>query len=79
MKKFLVFMFLVAFLLSGCGGVSFQRVEREQGIVAVVDSSDMPYGVSRFIDEEAGVVCWTVKSYHERGISCLPISETNLK
>lgn len=39
--------------------------------------------VDRFIDEEAGVVCWVYyQSSIEKaggGLSCMPISETNLK
>jgi len=31
-------------------------------------------GIRRFIDKEAGVVCWLYQGY---GISCLPISVTN--
>ena len=36
---------------------------------------DIPYSpVERYIDEEAGVVCW----YTGRGIACLPIEQTKL-
>ena len=35
-------------------------------------SSDI---VSRYVDREAGVVCWTYQS----GISCLPIDATTLQ
>lgn len=52
------------------------------GPVAVVENEKPSYGtsvnviVSRHIDEEAGVVCWT---HHPRGgISCLPIGQTFL-
>ena len=34
--------------------------------------------VTRFIDEEAGVVCWEYDGYRSGGISCLPIDETKL-
>ena len=33
-------------------------------------------GTYRFVDEEAGVVCWL---YWGNGISCLPIGETRLE
>ena len=36
------------------------------------------YGVSRFIDEEAGVVCW-VYAGGRAGIGCLPLSQTRLQ
>lgn len=32
-------------------------------------------GVHRFVDSEAGVVCWIYPGY---GLACLPISETRL-
>lgn len=46
---------------------------------APADTSQSTYlhsGVCRVIDEEAGVVCWL---YYQNGISCLPISETDLE
>ena len=33
---------------------------------------------TRYVDEEAGVVCWVYTAFHGGGISCLPISETKL-
>lgn len=35
------------------------------------------YGVQRFVDEEAGVVCWVTLNRY--GLSCLPLSETALE
>jgi hypothetical protein len=32
----------------------------------------------RYIDREAGVVCWKVSITDSGGISCLPIDKTNL-
>lgn len=38
--------------------------------------------IVRWVDEEAGVVCWVFYEYHSggpaSGISCLPIGDTNL-
>ena len=34
--------------------------------------------ISRSIDREAGVVCWVYSNGYQDGISCLPLSETNL-
>jgi hypothetical protein len=36
---------------------------------------NMDNGVWRYVDKEAGVVCWGRYSY---GISCLPLSQTKL-
>ncbi len=33
-------------------------------------------GVSRFEDDEAGVVCWVYSGGYKGGISCLPIEDT---
>lgn len=39
-------------------------------------------GLTRFTDDEAGVVCWVLKDYYMNGygigLSCLPIRETLL-
>ena len=35
--------------------------------------------VVRFIDEEAGVVCYLFKGYKTGGLSCLPLSQTALE
>ena len=35
--------------------------------------------VVRFIDEEAGAVCWLFKGYKTGGLSCLPLSQTALE
>ena len=40
--------------------------------------SSIGYGVFRFIDHEAGVVCWVYKGSEKGGISCLPLGETRL-
>jgi hypothetical protein len=37
------------------------------------------YGVSRYFDKEAGVVCWIYYDYKAGGISCLPIGDTLLE
>jgi len=34
--------------------------------------------ISHYLDYEASVVCWVYRHYHAGGISCLPLSETNL-
>lgn len=38
-----------------------------------------PYtNIERYVDEEAGVVCWLYAGY-QGGLSCLPIDQTDLK
>lgn len=60
------------------------------GCVPAVDGSGNPLprsapvsaslNVQRVVDEEAGVACWVWTSalYETGGISCLPLSETDL-
>lgn len=62
------FLLAVLLLLAGCGSppgssVDGKSLGRIQGA-----------GISRFIDDEAGVVCWV----YYYGISCLSISQTRL-
>lgn len=40
---------------------------------------ELPSTVTRFVDEEAGVVCWMQTRVYSGGIGCLPLSETNLR
>lgn len=40
-----------------------------------VPAALVQYGVSRFEDQEAGVICWI---YNQGGISCLPIEQTDM-
>jgi hypothetical protein len=45
---------------------------------SVDTSKSLPSTVDRFIDDEAGVVCWTWNIVNGGGMSCLPIQETRL-
>ena len=61
-KPFVVLMLMFAYVIAswtigGCKG----------------PDEKIAFDVNRYVDKEAGVVCWT-----HRGISCLPISETKL-
>lgn len=38
-----------------------------------------PYIVNRYIDEDAGVVCWVFDGYNKGGISCLPVKDTTIR
>ena len=42
------------------------------------NSGATDYRVSRFIDKEAGVVCWISKVSYGYAISCLPLKDTLL-
>ena len=68
MKKLLVLVVCVA-LMVGCG----TPVNEER--VVIGDGWD---DVIRFIDEEAGVVCWLYRADRSAGLSCLPLSQTKL-
>ena len=41
-------------------------------------AGDTGLGISRWVDEEAGVVCWVYSGFYKGGISCLPLSDTRL-
>lgn len=37
--------------------------------------TNFPNGVSRFVDKEAGVVCWVYEDDYSGGISCIPLPQ----
>jgi len=41
-------------------------------------ATDLPYGVNRFVDAEADVVCWRFNAGYSGGLSCLPLGDTAL-
>jgi hypothetical protein len=51
------------------------------GVVATLfpahtsEDNGLPSGVSKFVDKDSNVVCWTLNGY---GISCLPMSSANM-
>ncbi len=45
---------------------------------AMPDPGEYQLWTDRFIDEEAGVVCWVYKAGYAGGISCLSIEQTRL-
>jgi len=69
MKKFLIILVLSILFLVSCAPEYQQNVSEQTNLT---DS------VSRFIDNEADVVCWIYRAGYKGGISCLPISETSL-
>lgn len=71
MKK-LVLLVLV-FLLAGCSQIQYEDDPAQQ-VMPIPNN----YGVVRYVDEEAGVVCWIYSAYHKGGISCFPLDDTLL-
>lgn len=63
---------LVLLVLVACGASA------EAQVLSPEDPpfTDIGNGVARFIDDEAGVVCWMF--YSKGTLSCLPLSETKL-
>jgi hypothetical protein len=71
MRSLAVFVFGIMMLVATqCGdpGVRLQNGEVEEVF------NSRRYNSRRYIDEEAGVVCYTIS----QAISCLPIKDTNL-
>ena len=69
MKKILII--LLMFVLVGCAPAE----KPMEGTIRTNGS----FGVSRYFDKEAGVVCWIYYDYKAGGISCLPIEDTLLE
>jgi len=74
MKKLIVGILLSIFLIS-CAPAE-RIVGSEDKDYSGKTLTTVSYSVSRFIDKDAGVVCWIRGN---DGIDCLPISETKLK
>ena len=78
-----IFVALLLLLLAAC---TPQVLEEEPQAVAsqapdvvwVLTDASARYGAYRFIDHQAGVVCWVYANYGKGGISCLPLIETRL-
>jgi len=64
---------LITCLIASCLLVSCTAAQPSP----VVVDQWVAVNVKRFIDKEAGAVCWVW--YKTGGISCLPISETKLR
>lgn len=72
MKKKIILILVVMFLLVSCGPADLDPV----GVSIESNSYD---AVNRVVDDEAGVVCYTFDSgSYAGGISCIPISQTRL-
>lgn len=70
----LIGLLLLGLLLIGSSCVPTSVTGRDsQGSSVLISSNNVP--LQRYVDEEAGVVCWY---FYEGGISCLPIGQTCL-
>lgn len=74
MKIRLCLLLFVFAFLSACQTLEpVGTIESNEGTKEYVYTS-----VQRFIDKEAGVVCYLYSSIQKGGISCLPLSDTLL-
>ena len=69
--KFVIILLAVLFLF-GCAPVYPESSEISGA------NPNGTYGVTRYIDKDAGVVCWIYQGYYKAGMDCMLISETLL-
>ena len=72
MLKILVLLVVLVSLVACGGPSSLSSNESEQGLF---EFSERSYPVYRVVDREAAVVCYV---YVRGGLSCMPISDTQL-
>ncbi len=77
MKWHWLLILVVLVVLAGCVPrvISDDRVIKEDELHITRLHRSWNYTVFRFVDTEAGIACWGASG---SGISCLPLSETNL-
>lgn len=73
MKLRLLLLLATVVVLGGCGNLTRDRVREESGYVRVAGTSTIG-SVYRIVDKDAETACWL----SWEGISCLPLSETDL-
>lgn len=78
MKKIVILFLVLAVLVAGCTPAA-QATDLEKENLKLIVDGGLGRGTYRLTDEEAGVVCYVFMGYQRGGISCLPISETNLE
>jgi hypothetical protein len=78
-KKRLIIMLLLSVLLGGCVAPNSSYIDTNTNHENFVQIQEYTgNSVWRFIDKEAGTVCWIYANYNKGGISCLPIKDTYL-
>jgi len=97
MKRTLALIVVVVLAgLAGCSGVNTDGTadatatptpepQEPQNVTQIAESDDAfvdDYGIHRFVDDEAGVVCYTYKdgegAGQGSGLSCMPLNQTDL-
>lgn len=63
----LIFAVILSILLSSCAPSQ------------TFDGTEVTRNIFRYVDDEAGVVCWIYGGYQKGGIDCMPIGETALR
>jgi len=70
MKRLIIF--LLALILTACSAPPPKEQLKTESI------NDIRYNITRYVDDEAGVVCWVYGNYEKGGLSCLPLSQTSI-
>ena len=76
MMRIVIVCLAMCVLLAGCNQTPLPTVKPDE-ISGVVMSGTT--SVSRYIDTQAGVVCWILRTGYAGGVSCLPIGQTRLE
>lgn len=84
MKKIIliVLILVLASIISSCVPAYISEAKTTttpEIIINGYEIMEMNSGVSRFIDKEAGVVCWMSRVSYGYSISCLPLDATLLE
>ena len=75
-----VLLLAIIILVAAGTWVSLEAIYSRSVVVGVRAEpiNRFPTGITRYVDEPAGVVCWVFIQEGKGGISCLPISETKM-
>ena len=69
---------VTAFLLLAIGVPALLAGCQPKLIEPVAPGVNLGYNISRYVDAEAGVVCWVYNASYSGGLACLPIADTRL-
>ena len=79
----LAIIIILTTILMACGQDVNQIQNPPASYVEYISLGALPSNVVnnayRFVDKEAGIVCWIVIGTGKAGISCLPMDQTNLQ
>lgn len=69
-------------ILANAAKAEPETARKEAGLRPVslgqVGGGGIVVDILRFVDEEAGVVCWIAKALSKAGLSCVPLGDTLL-